>query len=81
MLEIDYLPEPKKRIMMNVVHSVQFRFPRSKKRRIRRKWAKQGQNYRHVPAVISISPETYQNIKDHLGYEPNNVSPSFSTLA
>ena len=28
---------------------VQFRFPRSKKRRIRRKWAKRPENYKTVP--------------------------------
>jgi len=42
---------------------VQFRFPRSKRRRIRRKWSKDPRNWRWVesPAVIAWGPTLHMN--------------------
>jgi hypothetical protein len=52
----------------------QVRFPRSKKRRMRKKWAKQHRNYATVPStqiiqmmgVFYVHPETWQKIKRKL---------------
>lgn len=49
----------------------QVRFPRSKKRRIRKKWAKQQRNYASVPSneilqmmgALYVHPNTWQRIK------------------
>ena len=37
----------------------QFRFPRSKKRRIRRKWAKNLRNFREVPIIFKLAPGAF----------------------
>ena len=37
----------------------QFRFPRSKKRRIREKWAKNDKNYRVIPKIYRIGDVIY----------------------
>ena len=52
----------------------QVRFPRSKKRRMRKKWAKQRRNYATVPSteiiqmmgVFHMHPETWQKLKRKL---------------
>ena len=56
---------------------VQYKFPRSKKRRIRKKWAKRSKNYRdvdcrndiHVIAGLGfvVHPDGYENLKKALG--------------
>ena len=53
-----------------MARSEQYRFPRSKKRRMRRKWAKQKRNYRDVPLspcrvgnTIYMHPITFAELK------------------
>lgn len=61
----------------DLVDRVQVRFPRSKKRRIRRKWAKQSCNFRHVPQTtiyvardfIILHPAMADRLRDRLEEE------------
>ncbi len=54
----------------SMCNHIQVRFPRSKKRRMRRKWAKQQKNYRNVPRQEIIQtadglyahPETWEKV-------------------
>ena len=41
------------------ITSKQFRFPRSKKKRIKKKWAKNRNHFRDEPAIYVISPHTF----------------------
>lgn len=43
----------------NIRQLRQFRFPRSKKKRIRRKWAKRPENSRFFPWVVKMGRDTY----------------------
>lgn len=63
---------------------VQFRFPRSKKKRIKRKWQKDKRNFRieSNQAIIAgdkifVSPEVYQAIRDkypEMVIDPNHIA-------
>jgi len=56
---------------------IQFRFPRSKKKRIRKKWAKQERNYKRIPSksiykigdAIYVHPILYEQLKKTLERE------------
>lgn len=62
--------------LLMVQERVQFRFPRSKKRRIRKKWSKQPWNYRMVPRdycyqignQLLVSPGLMAKIAREIGY-------------
>lgn len=41
------------------VERKQYRFPRSKKKRIRNKWAKREQNYRYIPRIYQLGDAIY----------------------
>ena len=46
--------KPKLVAYIPIVEAVQVRFPRSKKRRIRKKWAKQARNLSYVPKTWTV---------------------------
>lgn len=65
--------------MINIIHSEfaikrgpQFRFPRSKKKRIRNKWAKRDENYRWEPYgyqmgdVFCVHPAFMQRLREEM---------------
>lgn len=62
---------------MNIYQSqfltIQYRFPRSKKKRIRNKWAKRPENFRADPKVYQFNgaiyghPETIRNLAAVVG--------------
>jgi len=61
---------------------IQFRFPRSKKKRIRKKWAKQNKNYKFIPKQemlimgnqIICHPIIAQQIRDVVEEKLNKVN-------
>lgn len=44
------------------VKRIQFRFPRSKKKRIRRKWSKDGRNYKVVPTMFWVDTKKLRSV-------------------
>jgi hypothetical protein len=57
---------------------VQYRFPKSKKKRIRKKWAKRPQNYRYhteyqsvvIDGTIYVHPDVYELLKEKRSNDP-----------
>lgn len=56
--------EPKRVAHIPVIQRIQVKFPRSKKRRIRKKWAKRQNNYidRYVQMVLDTKSKVFQHI-------------------
>lgn len=55
--------EPKRRVSIPVMESVQVRFPRSKKKRIRKKWAKQEKNRQPNLRYLVMGADLFDKIQ------------------
>lgn len=69
---------------------VQFRFPKTKKARIKKKWAKNNRNYRQVPCkgayiigghTLVIHPDDYAILKRQAEKEKRERAASFQNVA
>ena len=62
------------------VKKIQFRFPRTKKSRIRKKWSKDSRNYKITPTILKMGdkiiahPSLVQQLKNDLTFRNIPVS-------